>query len=356
MRSIRSATLVGYPETARAVGLDPDKMLASVGLDMHCMEDSETQIPLDAFFQLLGDSARLANCPDFGTRASIRRGIPDYGAVSLLMREAETVEQAINYYTTHLPLHADGTYIHLDNRPENPLITVDISARTQEEAFQVTQFAVVGITMQIRWLIDNNFEPGMASFSYPTPHSARPLLQFFNCPVLYRQAVSGVVLPRNVLQRPPVTSTPLLRKIALRHLEPILNRPPTRFTLKVDRFIRSKLDEDVCDAQTVAEHFKIDRRTLNRRLALERETFSSILQRVRIEIVCRALNGSNYSLSSIADEAGFKSLSSFSRWFQQSFNCTASDWRAQHASRGLGVRLHPHQRPLNENSQAERRF
>lgn len=115
--------------------------------------------------------------------------------------------------------------------------------------------------------------------------------------------------------------------------------------MKVDRLVRSKLDDGVCDSQVVAEHFKIDRRTLNRRLAREDETFSSILQRVRIEIACRALDGSDCSLSSIADEAGFESLSSFSRWFQKSFGCTASDWRTQQAERGSTGRLLPRQRP-----------
>src|SRR5690606_26588772 len=115
-------------------------------------------------------------------------------------------------------LHADGTFIQLDNRFHPPLIVVEVSARTQEEAFQVTQFAAVGITMQIRWLIGSDFEPGMASFSFARPRSTSVLQEFFKCPVLYKQALSGMVLPRGVLQRPLVTSTPLLRKLALRHL------------------------------------------------------------------------------------------------------------------------------------------
>ncbi|UUZ64796.1 AraC family transcriptional regulator [Polaromonas sp. P1-6] len=345
MRTIRSATLVGYPEAARAVGLDPEKMLSRVGLDIGCMEDPETAIPLDAYFQLLGDSARVADCPDFGTRASIQRGMPNYRAVSLLMREAETVEQAINFYTSHLALHADGTFIQLDNRFQNPLVIVEISARTREESFQVTQFAVVGITMQIRWLIGEDFQPDMVSFAFMKPRNTRAFQQFFKCPVLFKQVLSGLVLNRSVLQRPLVTSTPLLRKLALQQMESILHRPPGSFSMKVDRLVRSKLDEGACDSQVVAEHFKIDRRTLNRRLAREDETFSSILQRVRIEIACRALDGSDCSLSSIADEAGFESLSSFSRWFQKSFGCTASDWRTQQAERGSTGRLLPRQRP-----------
>lgn len=338
-RTIRSATLSGYPEAARAVGLDPQKILASVGLNMRCMEDQETQISFDAYLNLLAESARLADCPDFGTRAAIERGTPNYGAVSLLMREAETVEAAINFYTSHLTLHADGTLIELDKRFQNPLVFVEIQARTREESFQCTQFAAVGITMQIRWLLGDDFQPDTVSFAFAKPANTSAIQRFFKCPVLYKQVVSGLVLNRTVLQRPLVTSSPFLRKLALDQLAPILHRAPSSFSTKVGRVVRRMVGEGVCDSEAVAESFKIDRRTLNRRLAHDGETFSTILQQVRIEIACRALDGSDSPLTQVADAAGFESLSSFSRWFQKSFGCTASDWRLQQSARGATGRL-----------------
>jgi len=333
-RTVRSATLAGYADAAHAVGLDPEKMLDRVGLDMRCMEDPETQISFDAFLRLLAESARLADCPDFATRAAIARGTPNYGTVSLLMREAETLEAAINYYTSHLTLHADGTFIELDKRFQSPLVFVEISARTREESFQCTQFAIVGITMQIRWLLGDNFQPDVVSFGFARPTRADAIHRFFKCPVLYKQVVSGLVLDRQVLQRQLVTSSPFLRKLALGHLTSSLPRSPGSFSMKVSRVVQHRLGEGACDAKAVASCFSIDRRTLNRRLARDGETFSSILQRVRIDIACKALHGSDCSMTQIADAAGFESLSSFSRWFQQSFGCTASDWRSRQDARG----------------------
>jgi AraC-like DNA-binding protein len=334
LRTIRSATLVGYPEAARAVGLDPEKMLARVGLDIRCMGNLETEISLDAYFELLADSARLSDCPDFGTRASIQRGLPNYGMVSLLMREAETVEQALDFYTSHLTLHAGGTFIQVDKRFQNPLVVVDVSARTREQAFQVTQFALVGVITQIRWLIGETFQPDTVSFAFANPLNMRVPQRFFICPVRYQQVLSGLILSRDTLQRPPVTSAPFLRKLALQQLGSILDRSPTSFSTKVERLVRDMLDNGACDSQAVAEHFGIDRRTLNRRLGNDGQSFSSVLQRVRIDIACRALAGSDTSLSIIADESGFESLSSFSRWFHRSFGCTASSWRHEQAARG----------------------
>jgi len=335
-RWIRSATLVGYPEAALAVGLDPVKMLGRVGLDLSCMEDRETQISFDAHLRLLAESARLANCPDFGTRAAVQRGTPDYGAVSLLMREAENLEAALKFYTSHLPLHADGTFIELDKRFRNPLIFVEIAGRTREESIQCTQFACVGITMQIRWLLGPEFQPATISFAFPKPERTDAISRFFKCPVLYKQVVSGVVLDRSLLQRPLVTSSPFLRKLALAQMGTLLQRSPGSFSTKVSRVIRRMLGEGTADSESVAEHFGIDRRTLNRRLEREGETFSSILQSVRVEIACRALDGSDCSLTQVADATGFETLSSFSRWFQRSLGCTASAWRARQAEVAAG--------------------
>jgi len=331
-RTIRSATLIGYCEAARSVGLDAERMLCRAGLDLSCMDDLDTQISLDAFWRLLSDSARLGNCPDFGMRAAIERGDPNLGTVSLLMREAETVEEAINFYTTHLALHADGTLIQLDKRFQSPLIVAELLARTREESFQATQFCLVGITMQIRWLIGEAFQPELVSFAFPKPTSMPTVQRFFKCQVQFKQVLSGLVLDADMLQRRPVTSTPFLRKLALRQLEPIINRSPSGFSTRVERLVRTMLDEGNCDSQTVADFFEIDRRTLSRRLAHDGETFSSILQRIRTEVACRALARSDSPLSMIADETGFESLSGFCRWFHQSFGCTASQWRINNSA------------------------
>lgn|GEM_PF-782283 len=329
MRTIRSATLVGYEYAARSVGLNPDVMLARVGLDKRCLSDYETPISLDAYFQLLEDSAESSHCADFGMRASLARGVPDYGIVSLLMREAETVEEAINYYTTHISLHADGICITLNQRYRHVELHIDIDARTADQTLQVAQFAVIGITTQIQFLLGEAFCPAEVFLPATPTTITTDFNTLLRCPLSLTQPVPRVVLPSHVLQRRLNTSTPLLRKIAQRHLRPALPTPKHTFSAKVDRLIRDQLDDGTCDAAAIANYLHIDRRTLTRRLALENETFSSLLQRIRIDIAERALTATEFSLSSIADETGFSSLSAFSRWFAQTFGVTATVWRKQ---------------------------
>lgn len=326
-RMIRSATLLGYCEAASSVGLDPNAMLKEAGLETSCMRDLDAKIPLDAYLALLAASAARARCGDFGARAAAARGLPDYGLVSLAMREAETIRDALAIYTRYLRLHCDDIVVELDCGFDTPFIKMELPGNSLEEITQVTQFCAVGIITQLRWLTGSDFQPVLVSYAFPRPASTFAPLRFSTCEVVYNQTVSGLVVDRKVLSRPVVTSDPRMRRIALQQLAQTLTEAPGQFVAKVHEMVRRLLPEDNFCSEAVAARFGIDRRTLNRRLAREGETFSSIVQQVRLETTIRALNGSPRPLTEIADLVGFECPSSFSRWFQDSFGCTARDWR-----------------------------
>jgi hypothetical protein len=190
-RAIRSATLIGYAKAAASVGLDPEAMMIRVGLDPSCMANWETRISLDAYLALLAASAVESRCGDFGTRAAMARGLPDYGVVSLALREAETVKAALGLYSSHLTLHCDDIAIELDQRHDLPFITPDLPGNTPEEVAQATQFCMVGITRQLRWLTGGEFQPSLICFAFTRPASVFPPLRYIDCQVAYDQAVSA---------------------------------------------------------------------------------------------------------------------------------------------------------------------
>ena len=84
----------------------------------------------------------------------------------------------------------------------------------------------------------------------------------------------------------------------------------------------------------VAAQLSVDRRTLHRRLAREKQTFSGIVETVRTEIVARTLPSRERPLTVVADMLGFGSLSAFSRWFRTQFRTSPTRWRERHHRRG----------------------
>jgi len=66
--TVRSASLVDYPEIAQSVGLDPYKMLERVGLSRSCLRNPDLRISADAVAELLEASASAARVDDFALR------------------------------------------------------------------------------------------------------------------------------------------------------------------------------------------------------------------------------------------------------------------------------------------------
>ena len=75
---IRAACLAHYAETARSVGLDPARMLKSVGLPP-CLTDPDIRIPGGGVRRLLEASAAAAGIDDFGLRLASVSGFQTSG-------------------------------------------------------------------------------------------------------------------------------------------------------------------------------------------------------------------------------------------------------------------------------------
>jgi AraC-like DNA-binding protein len=101
--------------------------------------------------------------------------------------------------------------------------------------------------------------------------------------------------------------------------------------------IESLLPTERCSAAYVARSLGMDRRTLHRHLARSDETFSSLVDSVRIDLAQRYVARQTRSLTDISGELGFSALSSFSRWFKDRFGCSPKAWKAAQDSTSPAV-------------------
>jgi AraC-like DNA-binding protein len=91
------------------------------------------------------------------------------------------------------------------------------------------------------------------------------------------------------------------------------------------------LPQGRCTADQIAMQMRVDRRTIHRRLAKEGESFASLLEAIRRELVVHQLRDSDRSTTDIAHLLGFASVSAFGHWFSLHFGISARRWRASHS-------------------------
>ena len=127
MRStIRSATLSGYAELARSVGLDPHRLMRKCGLDPSCLSDPDARIDAAAVAKLLETSAAESRVEDFGLRLSKARRLSNLGPFSLVVREETTARRALETLGRYLQLHSEMLSIRIEDAGNLVILRVDI--------------------------------------------------------------------------------------------------------------------------------------------------------------------------------------------------------------------------------------
>ena len=102
---IRAACLTHYADVARSVGIDPAKMLKSVGFPARGLADPDIKIPSGGFRRLLEASAAAAGIDDFGLRLAERGGLSNLGPVALVARDQPTVGAAMEALARYIHVH-----------------------------------------------------------------------------------------------------------------------------------------------------------------------------------------------------------------------------------------------------------
>ncbi|MFO1158732.1 MAG: AraC family transcriptional regulator [Reyranellaceae bacterium] len=329
---IRSACLTSYPEIARLLGLDPLRLLDASGIDRRCLEDPDIRLPAGALGRLLEVSAKAAKVDDFGLRLAETRTLSVLGPVGLLVREEPTVRDALRSLMRYIRLHNEALYLRLDEREGQAIIHVELRVIRPVPVRQGVELSVGVLYRVLRSLLGPHWRP-LVCFAHEAPTNTSIHRRLFGNRVAFGRDFNGITCSSRELDRVIPASDPALARYARQHLEQLLARPHSGLGDKVKELVWLQLGSGHCTVERVAGQLGLDRRTLHRRLARERLTFSQVVESVRTEIVSRTLASRERPLAVVADMLGFASLSAFSRWFRARFRTSATRWREAHLPR-----------------------
>ena len=324
---IRSACLTGYVEVARSVGLDPFRLLSEVGLDRSCLYDQDIKIPTDPVIQLLEMSASAARIEDFALRMAETRQLSNLGPVALAAREAATLREALEAATRYLRLHNEAMLLSLEAMGDVIAFKSDVVADRRSAGRQAIEL-IVGVAHRfVRQLFGGAWRSVPVWFSHGPPADMTSHLRMFGPWVEFGQECNGIILEARDLDTPLPESDPAMARHVKQYLEPMLADADVTLSEQVHRLVYDLLVSHRASADQVASRLGMNRRALHRQLARGSETFSSILNAVRTDLVRRYIEDRRLPLSEIAHLLGFSELSAFSRWFRAEFDGSPTSWR-----------------------------
>jgi AraC-like DNA-binding protein len=324
---IRSASLNGYIELARALKLNPQVMMRKAGLNPRCLDDPETPISVLAVRELLESSAKAAGIEDFGLQLARGRRLSNLGPISIVLREEPTARQALDTLSRYLRLLNASLLTRIEDHGDVVIIREEFLMEGAVSVRQSIDLAVGVMYRILEELLGSDWRPRRVCFAHRPPHDMGSHRSLFGANLEFNSSFNGIVCAaRDLSAKLPMADTGMA-PYARRFLEQALSHSRSNTLDAARQLVAALLPGGRCTADQVAQHLAMNRRTLHRHLLAQGETFSSMMQAVRSELVLRQIRDSDRSMAELAELLGFSDASAFAYWFRRRFACTVSAWR-----------------------------
>lgn len=330
MYSARIQVLTGYSGLARSLGVQPEALARSVGLDLSVLHELDSRIPAKAFSELLERTAESAGVDDLGIRLAELRELGILGPVGIVVHQQPDLRSAIHSLCRYLSCHNEALHLWLDESEGLARLNLQVRAGGR----QVTELSLGAFYRILKRLAGPEWRALWVTFDHAGPVHSESYRRFFSCPVGFSADQTCIAFNVLSLDTPLAMSDQMLARYAQRYLEASMPSSELTIDTKIRDLIRLLISSSGCSAEKVARGLGVDRRTVHRHLAAKGLTFSMLLNEVRRELVVQMLPNSR-SIADVSDRLGFSSSPAFSRWFSQEMGVSPGEWRKRATSGSL---------------------
>ena len=323
----RAWVLQGLSQTIANVGGDADAYADRFQLPLRLTGDADVQFPGDRLVRLLEACAMDLNCPDFGLRAGFAQGRDALGPIALVALHCATVGEALEAIARYLNLLNSALELRLLHKRSGSRMSYELKVLRAGPSRQFEQWTLAVGLRVFRLIASDQARPKAILL----PHA--PLLplahytQFFGCPVRFSQAGYGVELFAADLKRPMLRNDPELKSLISNYIEKSADPAVNSLRDQIDLMVRKLLPTGRCTLETVAGHFYVSVRTLQRRLEQDQLVFEDLVEAARRAGAEQYLADPAVRLSVVAGLLGYATQSSFSHAFRRWHGLSPREWR-----------------------------
>ena len=324
---VRAASLTNYSEIARASGLDPARMLTDAGLSPSVLREPDLKIPVDRVGRLLEASAAASGNESFGLCMAESRQLSNLGPVGLLIRDQPTVRESLEVLVRYHVLLNNSLSLMIEESAGVAVIREEVMVGRAQPVRQAIELAIGVLLRLLRRFLGADWHPRRVCFVHPAPRDVSAHLRVFGACVEFNHDFNGIVLAKADLDAPNATADPAMARYAQQLLDATAEPLAPTLLEDVRRTILLLLPSGRCSIEQVAEHLGVVCRTIQRRLAEQGSSFSSVVGDIRQELATRHVIESDRPLTEVAALLGFSASSGFSRWYLGQFGCSPKQSR-----------------------------
>ncbi|SOZ19046.1 AraC family transcriptional regulator [Cupriavidus taiwanensis] len=325
---VRAAALTNYSEVARAAGLDPVRMLFDAGLSPGVLREPDLKIPVERFGRLLQASADISGNESFGLCMAESRLLSNLGAVGMLIRDQATLRDSLDMLMRYQPMLNGAQSLAVEECGELVIIRETLIAGSAHQPTRQRMELALGVMVRlIRQLLRPDWQPQRVCFEHSAPRDLSAHHRFLGPRIEFNCDFNGIICAKADLDARNPWADPAMVRYAQRLIDSSAMSQRTTMREDVRRAVLLLLPSGRCSIEQVAESLGVVCRTVQRRLAEEGQSFSTIVNEVRAELATRHVIESDRPLTEVATMLGFSALSGFSRWYHVQFGCSPRESR-----------------------------
>lgn len=326
---IRATNLWGYVDLVQDLGGDPEELLARFEIPFGIEHVDDAFIRLDPFVRLLAVSADELGCPDFGLRMSQWQGLAVLGPVAVIARNSKTVLEAFASIARYFYVHSPALHLEMAPRTAGEAVRFTYTMSEQSLAMlrQGYELSLANGARIIRLLGGPDAAYSLVSFLHEQQGPEESYASVLECPVQFGQAWCGFELSEIVADRKLDGADEETRRIATKYLESQVVPRGGSFVDRVEELVLKLLPTGHCTAEIVAAELSMHRRTMQRQLEAEHDSFQAVLDRQRRNLAERYLAEPLLQLGQVARLLGYAEQASLNRSVQRWFGTTPARYR-----------------------------
>lgn len=330
---VRVGPLRAIPSILAEHGVDPARVLASVGLDARLFEDGENRVSFADLGRLLDVCVKEARCPHFGLLIGQRFTPDSLGLLGRLMRNCPTLRDALRMAALYLHVQDRGAIsLTLDFGEGLSALGYSLFAGKTPAAEQILDGSIAIHYLILRDLCGPGWKPVRVQLSHRRPGTIAPFQQFFRAPLEFDAQVTAIVFESRWLDHridgaDPEAFAAIARAVAS---DPLL--PAATFAAQVRGALHAMILAGSASSANVARLFDLHERTLRRRLQEEGATVRGLTVEVRSELAHHLLRATDLPLSEVAAILCYSDVTVFARAFRSWSKASPREWRARQRS------------------------
>jgi AraC-like DNA-binding protein len=326
---IHADTLRFFPDLVADLGGDPNTLFAESGVGPSALPEGTSAYGYRLIVDLLEHAARALECPDFGLRlAAVQGGGRVFGPMGVVMRNSETLGDALEYVSSHPQAHSLAARVRMERNGDGSVFVGHeiLLDRMRYRPQAMEQFLLLA-HLNAMEITGGRARVRAAHFRHQ-PVSPLPVYRrYFGCAVHFDQREDGVVFADRDLRSRTVDPDPSTYRTITSQLDADFASAAPPMSAQVRGVVLQYIGTQHCTNERVAAALHLHPRTLHRRLTAEGTSFHAVKDAVRRDLALYYLQKTDFDLTRIAERIGYSEHSVLTRSCQRWFATTPRTMR-----------------------------